>query len=119
MLPAIAPGDWLIVDPRVRSWPRSGSVVVFVDPMSDSLALKRVAAGPGEKVRFADGFLTLAADEAWLLSDADEATTASAGFGPPIDSTRYGPVTLDRLVGRVLFRYWPARRFGRIARPSR
>jgi len=115
MLPAIEPGDWLFVNPRVRSWPRPGAVVVFNEPMTGALALKRVAAGPGERVRFADGYLTLADDEAWLIADAPEALTVAAGFGPPIDSRRFGPVSLDQLVGRVLFRYAPLRRFGRIA----
>jgi signal peptidase I len=115
MLPAIQPGDWLVVNPRIRRWPAAGAVVVFREPISDALALKRVAAGPGARVRFADGYLTLAPDEAWLTADASEATAAAAGFGPPIDSARFGPVPLDRLVGRVLFRYGPLRRFGRIA----
>ena len=30
--------------------------------------------------------------------------------------TRFGPVPLEDLVATVLFRYWPPRRFGRIAR---
>jgi signal peptidase I len=115
MLPAIEPGDWLVVNPRVRAWPRPGAVVVFREPMTDALALKRVAAGPGQRIRFADGYLTLAGDEAWLLADAPEALTVAAGFGPPIDSRRFGPVSLEQLVGRVLFRYAPLRRFGRIA----
>lgn len=119
MLPAIQPGDWLVVNPRTRRWPAAGAVVVFREPISNALALKRVAAGPGARVRFADGYLTLADDEAWLAADASEATTAAAGFGPPIDSARFGPVPLDRLVGRVLFRYGPLRRFGRIAGPPR
>jgi hypothetical protein len=66
-------------------------------------------------VRFGGGFLTLAADEAWLTADADEKAAAAVGFGPPIDSNRYGPVPLEDLVARVLFRYAPLRRFGRIA----
>lgn len=115
MLPAIEPGDWLVVNPRVRAWPRPGAVVVFREPMTDALALKRVAAGPGERVRFAEGYLTLADDEAWLIADAPEALTVAAGFGPPIDSRRFGPVSVDKLVGRVLFRYAPLRRIGRIA----
>lgn len=116
MAPAIEPGDWLVVNPRASSWPRAGAVVVFREPLTDTLAIKRVAAGPGERVRFADGYLTLAPDEAWLAADASEATTRAAGLGPPIDSNRFGPVSVDRLVGRVLFRYGPLRRFGRIAR---
>ena len=115
MAPAILPGDWLIVNPRVTRWPRTGSVVVFREPLSETLAIKRVAAGPGDQVRFGGGFLTLAADEAWLTADADEKAAAAVGFGPPIDSNRFGPVSLDDLVAHVLFRYAPLRRFGRIA----
>ena len=117
MLPAIAPGDWLLVNPRVRSWPRRGSVVVFREPDSDELAIKRVASGPGEEVRFREGLLRLGDDEAWLIADADVTTAAAAGFGAPRDSERYGPVPLEFLVGRVWFRYGPLRRFGRIPRP--
>ena len=95
MLPAIAPGDWLLVDPTTRHWPRRGSVVVVREPDSGDLAIKRVAAGPGDRVPFADGYLILAEDEAWLLSDADEETTRAAGFGEPIDSRQYGPVPLE------------------------
>ena len=91
MLPAIAPGDWLLVDPTTRHWPRRGSVVVVREPDSGDLAIKRVAAGPGDRVPFADGYLILAEDEAWLLADADEETTRAAGFGEPIDSRRHPP----------------------------
>ena len=115
MLPAIAPGDWLLVDPTVRRWPRVGSLVVFRDPDGGELAVKRVAAGPGSRVRFAGGFLVLAPDEAWLLADATPGIAGEAGFGPPIDSNRYGPVPLSLLVGRVVFRYGPRGRVGRIS----
>jgi signal peptidase I len=116
MRPAIEPGDWLLIDPTVVRWPRRGSVVVFREPDGERLAIKRVAAGPGQRVAFADGYLELAEDEAWLVSDADPDTTAAAGFGDPIDSRRYGPVQLDLLVGRAWFRYAPLRRLGRIPR---
>jgi signal peptidase I len=116
MLPAIAPGDWLLVDPTVRRWPRRGSVVVVREPDSGELAIKRVAGRPGDRVPFADGYLMLAEDEAWLLSDADEETTRAAGFGPPIDSRTYGPVPVELLVGRAWFRYAPLRRMGPIRR---
>lgn len=119
MLPAVAPGDWLLVDPTVRRWPRRGTVVVVREPDSGQLAVKRVAAGPGDRVPFADGFLVLAEDEAWLVSDADAEATAAAGFGPPVDSRRYGPVTLEGLVARAWFRYAPWRRIGRIGRTGR
>ena len=70
MAPAIEPGDWLLVDPTTVRWPRRGSVVVFREPDGDTIAVKRVAAGPGDRVAFAQGYLELADDEAWLLSDA-------------------------------------------------
>jgi signal peptidase I len=117
MRPSIEPGDWLLVDPTVTRWPRRGSVVVFREPDGDTLAVKRVAAGPGDRVPFAEGYLELADDEAWLLSDASSRETAAAGFGEPIDSRRYGPVPLDLLVGRAWLRYAPFRRIGRIPGP--
>jgi signal peptidase I len=118
MAPAIQPGDWLLVDPTVARWPRRGSVVVFREPDGGGLAIKRVAARPGDRVAFAQGFLELADDEAWLLSDATRDDTAALGFGDPIDSRVFGPVPLELLVGRAWFRYAPLRRIGRIARPG-
>jgi signal peptidase I len=120
MRPAIEPGDWLLVDPTIVRWPRRGSVVLFREPDGETLAVKRVAAGPGDRVPFADGYLELAEDEAWLLGDATAEETAAAGYGNPIDSRRFGPVPVDLLVGRAWFRYAPRDRIGRIParRPS-
>jgi signal peptidase I len=116
MRPAIEPGDWLLVDPTVARWPRRGSVVVFREPDSEELAIKRVAAGPGDRVPYADGYLILGPDEAWLLSDAHDAELMAAGLGEPVDSRRYGPVPVELLIGRAWFRYAPIGRIGRIAR---
>lgn len=116
MLPEIAPGDWLLIDPTTRRWPRPGSVVVFREPDSDTLAIKRVRGRSGERVPFNGGYIALGPDEAWLQADASVDVAASAGFGPPIDSDRFGPVPANLLVGRVWFRYGPLRRIGRIGR---
>jgi signal peptidase I len=118
MRPAIEAGDWLLVDPTSARWPRRGTVVVFREPDGGELAVKRLVAGPGDRVPFADGYLELADDEAWLISDADAATTAAAGFGEPIDSRRYGPVPVELLIGRAWLRYAPVRRIGQIPRRS-
>ena len=115
MAPTIDPGDWLLVDPTTARWPRRGSIVVFREPDSDLLAIKRVAAGPGQRVELDQGHLRLAADEAWLLSDATDAELLAAGAGEPVDSRRYGPVLVDALVGRAWLRYGPLNRFGRLA----
>lgn len=118
MVPAIEPGDWLLVDPTTSRWPRRGSVVVFREPESGVLALKRVAARPGDRVAFAGGYLVMGPDEAWLTADATTAATTGAGYGPPVDSTRFGPVPIELLVGRAWFRYGPIGRIGRIPRRS-
>ena len=116
MHPAIQSGDWLLVDPTTRRWPRRGSVVVFREPDSNELAIKRVAGRPGDRVPYADGYLILGSDEAWLLSDAPDAELMAAGMGKPVDSRRYGPVPVELLVGRAWFRYAPLARMGRIGR---
>lgn len=103
MAPALIPGDWLLLDPTCGEWPRRGSIVVFREPGTDSLAIKRVAARPGDRVRISQGILHLAPDEAWLLGD---------NLSPSIDSRRYGPVPLESFVGRAWFRYGPLRRLG-------
>jgi signal peptidase I len=116
MVPTIEPGDWLLIDPTTVRWPRPGSIVVFREPDSDLLAIKRVAAAPGERVELDEGHLILGADEAWLLSDAADAELLASGAGEPIDSRRYGPVPVEALVGRVWFRYGPVGRIGRLRR---
>ena len=116
MRPSIEPGDWLLVDPTIRRWPRRGAIVVIREPDSDILAIKRVAARQGDRVELDEGHLVLGADEAWLLSDAADAELLAAGLGRPIDSRRYGPVPLECLVGRAWFRYAPLQRIGRIRR---
>jgi signal peptidase I len=116
MWPAIEPGDWLLVDPTVHRWPRRGAIVVFQEPGSDLIAIKRVAARPGDTV--SDIAVTdpatgepvsvtvrLPPDEAWLLGDDSRRS---------IDSRRYGPVSVDRLIARAWFRYAPLRRLGRL-----
>jgi len=107
MAPALAPGDWLLLDPTCRRWPRRGAIVVFHEPDTNLLAIKRVAAHPGDRVRISAGILHLAPDEAWLLGD---------NAAVSLDSRTYGPVPLDALVGRAWFRYGPTRRIGRLRR---
>jgi signal peptidase I len=115
MEPTIRAGDWLLVDPTTSRWPRRGAIVAFHEPDGSTLSVKRIAAGPGDRVPFEDGYLELADDEAWLLADATDEDATAAGHGPPIDSRRYGPVPVALLVGRVWLRYGPWRRFGRLA----
>jgi signal peptidase I len=105
MVPALRPGDWLLMDPTPARWPRRGTLVVVREPGSDLVVVKRVAGRPGDRVVRASGPPTLlGATEAWLASDAPDAG---------IDSRRYGPVDAERLLGRVAWRYGPLGRAGR------
>ena len=119
MEPTIRAGDWLLLDPTTVRWPRRGALAAFHEPDGGALSVKRVAAGPGDRVAFEDGYLELADDEAWLLSDAAVEDAVAAGLGPPIDSRRYGPVPVALLVGRVWFRYGPLGRIGRLPSGAR
>ena len=84
MLPALRPGDWLLAR-RTRSI-RPGQVVLAWHPgRPDFLLVKRAA-------RRVDGGW-------WLASDNPVAGA--------VDSSRFGPVSDDLIVGRVLARYWP------------
>ena len=109
MAPVVLPGDWLLLDPTARGWPRAGALVVFREPESDLLGIKRVAAQGGTHVRVEEGLLHLEPDEAWLLGVAADRS---------VDSRRYGPVRFDRFVGRVWFRYAPLGRIGVVHWPG-
>ncbi|HEY6058710.1 MAG TPA: S26 family signal peptidase [Candidatus Limnocylindrales bacterium] len=106
MRPGIEPGDWLLVDPTTTSWPRRGSLVLFREPASDLLVIKRVGGRPDDVVATEFGQLRLTATEAWLVGDAPDSH----------DSRHYGPVPIERLVGRPWFRYGPPGRIGRLRR---
>lgn len=88
MVPALIPGDFVLVDRHAYHGrvPRRGDVVVSRDPrMEGRLLVKRVA-----RVDLHD--------MVWLEGDNGEAST---------DSRAFGPVPLDHIEGRVVFRYWP------------
>ena len=99
MEPTLRDGDWLLVDPHAyrHALPRAGDLVVAADPRQPGrLIVKRV-----ERIE-ADGLLALAGDH--------PAHSEAAGLPA---------VAASALRGRPWFRYWPMRRFGRIARDRR
>jgi signal peptidase I len=128
MLPALRPGDRLLVSPlslRLRPL-RPGDLVVFRDPeRRGQLAIKRVVGLPAEPTS------GRAADPARVGSAAAGGASApdlpSRPLGPrellvagdnlieSRDSRAYGPIARRRLVGRAWYRYWPPERRGRLA----
>ncbi|MFZ0080945.1 nickel-type superoxide dismutase maturation protease [Trebonia sp.] len=87
MLPALRPGDWLLARRTRRI--RPGQVVLAWHPSRPGFLLVKRA------VRRVEGGW-------WLQSD-----NPAAGA---VDSSRFGPVPEEKIVGRVLVRYWPLRR---------
>jgi signal peptidase I len=102
--------------------PRRGDVVVLRDPGgTPELLIKRVVGLPGERVTLADGKVYIDGkplDEPYL----DQSTNGGgrSWVVPPLsvfvmgdnrsasrDSRIFGPVPLEELVGKALFRYWP------------
>ena len=99
MLPTLRAGDRLIVDRRAyrRGTPRTGEIVVLADPDApERWLVKRIAAvGPATDPE------VVPAGAVFVLSDAP---------GTGRDSRRFGPVPVDRLLGRAVRRYYPADR---------
>ncbi len=92
MAPALAPGDYLIVDTCAYAWcaPSAGEIALARDPRDHSRVIaKRVAAVAGDRVT--------------LLGDNPAAST---------DSRDFGPVPRADLAGRAVWRYWPPARAG-------
>jgi nickel-type superoxide dismutase maturation protease len=96
MSPALRAGDRLLVESRSyrRRLPRVGEVVVAPDPREPARELiKRVTAVDAERSLVE------------LRGDAPEAST---------DSRLFGPVAAADVRWRVVGRYWPRPRFGRL-----
>jgi signal peptidase I len=141
MEPGLAIGDRLIVE-KVTPWlstPGRGDIVVFrpiwfhTEPtwlqrlgMADDGALiKRVVALPGERVAIVDGRVVVngrpLAEPYASVADADvPELTVPAGHlyvmgdnrNHSADSRAFGPVPMDHLIGRAVWRFWPVDRLG-------
>ena len=114
MLPALAPGDRVLVLPagRIRR------ADVWVVRHRGVLLVKRVVALPGDRVVANEGRAritgsTVAAersgphpDGSWVLG-SDEYLVQGDNREESTDVRAFGPVGPEDLVGRVVVRYWP------------
>ena len=96
MSPTMEPGEYLFAV-RVRSVRRGSLVVVEHPNWPGHEVVKRVEAGPGDRVE--DRVLGL--DEYWVVGDNSDRST---------DSRSFGPVRRNAIRGRVILRYWPINR---------
>lgn len=116
-----------------------GDVLVFRAPHEgEPLVVKRVIGLPGETIEARDGIIAIDNDrvliERWLPEAERAVGSAAAGTvdiprtrladdevyllgdnrESSIDSREFGAVSLDRVVGRVLTRFWPFDRIGTV-----
>ena len=113
MIPTLEPGDRLLVDLwtfRHRP-PRAGELVLFRGPEPDCATIvKRAGATPPfpddrPRPRFWPEGGRMQESGVWLRGDNLEQS---------VDSRHYGAVPRDRLLGRVVLRYWPPSRAGSV-----
>ncbi len=134
----LVPGDDLLVDASTHSFQR-GDIVVFSPPPAGSTSaayVKRVIGLPGDVIDLRDGHVfindrevvepyvppsqatdpetgqthfVVPADSVFVLGDEREASS---------DSRTYGPISLDTVVGRAVYRCLPADRAGALVRPE-
>ena len=133
MVPTVRSGQRLLVLPltnysRVLS---SGDLVITrgVDDL-ERLDLKRIIGLPGQEIHFLDGLLFV--DGMRLMEPYLSGLPSSIGLCDEIfnlgsgeyfvlgdnrlrsiDSRKFGPVPVELILGRVWFRYWPLRFWGR------
>jgi len=133
MQPLLRDGDRILVDKltyRFRSIER-GEVVVFWYPLDPSQSfVKRVVAGPGDRVELRSGQLIVngqSVDERYLApGNRDDAEVASHEVSPghyyvlgdhrnqSNDSRSWGEVPEKYIYGRALWRFWPPTHLGSI-----
>lgn len=120
MAPALRPGDRVVTVPRL---PATDDIAVFMAPEGMTM-VKRVVGIPGDTVTIADGRVSVngvvrnevldtpgegrwkpSVDEFFVLSDARDLTLS--------DSRTFGPIPANRVLGTVVYRYWPPSRVGR------
>jgi signal peptidase I len=133
MLPGLRDGDRVLVT-RSYTQPARGDVVRVVDfgprDKAGPRIIKRVVALPGDTVQvvsgraFVNGALT-DMPEGVILSDNDASDAENVvpaghvyvlGDNRPVslDSRFFGPVPLDAISGKVVFRYTPVTRVGMV-----
>jgi signal peptidase I len=105
------PGDTIkLSNFMARIRPAGGTDFIVereLSPQSYQLIIESLPDGWGEELPFSGEFppLTLGENQYFVLGDNRQASS---------DSRSWGPITRDQLVGRVIFRYWPLSRSGKL-----
>lgn len=139
MEPLLRKDDYTLVDHRVvlgGTWAR-GDVIVFESPASwpggEETLVKRVIGLPGETVALSAGQVSIdgaALREDYLLDAPDPQSMAPFRLGTgeyfvmgdnrnnSSDSRENGPISEERIRGKILMKLWPFPRFGSLGAPN-
>jgi len=131
MEPSLHNSERVIVEKityRLFHGPRRGDIVVLRDPAGDTLLIKRVVALPGETVAVRGGQVFVDGEpleEPWAYRQGGPDYPPTEV--PPLhvfvlgdnrphsnDSRSFGPVPIDRIVGRAWLVYWPPDQIGQV-----
>ncbi len=96
MAPTLVPGDWLLVERRtyLHRPPRVGEIILAADPREPTRELIKRVAAVDEPAGTLD-----------LRGDAPDAST---------DSRIFGAIPMSGIRWRVVARYWPVTKSGRL-----
>jgi signal peptidase I len=143
----LLPEQYVLVDKLTPRWApyERGDIVVFEPPESWASArhdpfIKRVIGLPGDRVELEDGLVLVNGvelDEPYLFVRRGEPEPTEPSFdgetswlipdgalfvmgdhrAASADSREFGPIDVDKVLGRALLRYWPFDTLGPIERP--
>ncbi|NJL95672.1 MAG: signal peptidase I, partial [Anaerolineae bacterium] len=132
MVPTFQGEEFVIVSrlDYIAGSPQRGDIVVFHYPRdADRDFIKRLIGLPGEFIQMRDGRVyvngvlieepyirayctsSLCRDKAWLLGE-DEYFVLGDNRNESQDSTRFGAIQREHLVGRAWIKYWPPEEWG-------
>ncbi len=129
MEPSFQDGDYVIVNKLAyrNGELERGDVIVFPYPLNrEEDFIKRIIGLPGDRIEVIRGGVFINGvriDEDYLLGDArgdyeeiivPQGTVFVMGDNrnDSSDSRVWGPLTIDEIIGRAIFRYWPINSFG-------
>ena len=128
MSPTLRPGDFVVTDRSHRPVCR-GDIVVFEHPDRASFFLvKRIVGLPGECLTIEGGRVLVdgipldepwttdatGPDGEWDLGSHGAFVLGDARWLSSGDSREIGPVPIERLNMKIVFRYWPFERVGAV-----
>lgn len=131
MLPTLHNGDYLLAQASAAgslSLSRGSIVAVSTE---ERLQIKRVIGLPGERIKFAEGTLSiggkrlaepylrglppyLGLDSKQYELECDEYFIMGDNRAHSTDSRHFGPVRGSQIEGTAIFRVWPPIRFGKL-----